>query len=120
EALELLVPAVLLGVEGAVPLDHPPVVARPRGAQEVRAAPARPGRLRLAQEPLDGRHGPGEPCLIGHCQPRQLRPDVFAGTCVQRREDGPPPPREPELAPPSVVGRYAPLDPPPALDRAAD
>jgi len=32
QALEFLVPAVLLGVQGSVPLDDPAIVARPRPA----------------------------------------------------------------------------------------
>src|SRR5260221_8577037 len=117
EALELLVPPVLLGVEGAVALHDPAVVARSRRAQDVRAACR---CLRLAQEALHRPHGPHETLLVGNGQARELRADVVARPTVERAEHAPALLREPELRPPGVGGRRAPLDQAAALERGED
>src|SRR5690606_32261778 len=99
QRLELLVPAVLLGVELAVALHDPPEIAGPQIAE----LDPRP-RAVAGEQPLDRPHRPDQPVLAGSGQPAQQGGDIVAGAGVEVAERVPAGRGQPDDLPPGVGG----------------
>ena len=109
ERLEVLVPAVLLGVQRAVPLDHPAHVAGAWLTQQAVAG----ARGRLAERELDGAHRLDQALLLGSGQVVEHGADLLTRAGLERRESGLATRREAQqLLAPVALG-------PPSLEQAA-